>query len=117
MNVHGKLNYIEFAARDLPATKRFFEQVFGWHFTDYGPEYTSFDFQGLYGGFYSAPLACTTDAGGALLIFFSERLEETQAAVEAAGGKVIKPIFSFPGGRRFQFLEPSGNELAVWSDR
>jgi uncharacterized protein len=117
MNMHGKLNYVEFAARDLPATKQFFERVFGWSFTDYGPDYTSFDFQGLVGGFYTAPLASTADSGGALLIFYSERLEESLAAVEAAGGQIIKPIFSFPGGRRFQFLEPSGNELAVWSDR
>lgn len=117
MNIHGKLNYVEFAARDLAATKNFFERAFGWRFSDYGPDYTAFDHQGLEGGFFAAPMASTTDAGGALLVFYSERLEETQAAVEAAGGKVIKPIFSFPGGRRFQFLEPSGNELAVWSDR
>lgn len=117
MNRHGKLNYAEFASRDLVATRRFFEQAFGWRFTDYGPDYIAFDDQGIEGGFHSAPEVATTGSGAPLLIFFSERLEETQAAVEAAGGIVVKPVFSFPGGRRFQFLEPGGNELAVWSDR
>lgn len=116
MNVHGKLNYVEFPAADLEATKAFFEAAFGWQFTDYGPDYTSFSDQGLDGGFYRADAASVTANGGALVIFYSARLEETLAKVEAAGGRINKPIFSFPGGRRFQFLEPSGNELAVWGD-
>lgn len=114
---HERLNYVEFPARDLPATKAFFETVFGWSFTDYGPEYTAFADAGLEGGFFQSDLSSTTDAGGALLVFFSQNLEETLSKVEAAGGKIVKPIFSFPGGRRFQFQEPSGNELAVWSDQ
>ncbi|MBN69992.1 MAG: glyoxalase [Gimesia sp.] len=114
---HERLNYVEFPARDLPATKAFFEIVFGWSFTDYGPEYTAFADAGLEGGFFQSDLCSTTDAGGALLVFFSQNLEQTLSKVEAAGGKIVKPIFSFPGGRRFQFQEPSGNELAVWSDQ
>ena len=117
MTEHEKLNYVEFASSDLEATKAFFEKAFGWSFTDYGPEYTSFAGQGLDGGFFRAPLHSSTANGGALLVFYSNRLESTLGKVTDAGGKVIKPIFSFPGGRRFHFTEPSGNEFAVWSNR
>ncbi|MCY7297145.1 VOC family protein [Alteromonas sp. a30] len=113
---HEKLNYVEFPASDLTATKTFFEAVFGWSFTDYGPEYTAFSDQGLDGGFFTSPLSNQTENGGALLIFYSNNLEATLNKVEANQGKIAKPIFSFPGGRRFHFIEPSGNEFAVWSD-
>lgn len=116
MPEHEKINYVEFPSRDLGATKAFFEKAFGWTFVDYGPTYTSFSGQGLDGGFYEADLASTTENGGALIVFFSEQLEETQANVETAGGQILKPIFSFPGGRRFHFAEPSGNEFAVWGN-
>lgn len=116
MNEHGKLNYVEFPCADLEKTKLFFEQAFGWSFVDYGPEYASFAGQGLDGGFYKSELRATTKTGSALLVFYSARLEETQAKVQGAGGTVVQPIFSFPGGRRFHFTEPSGNEFAVWSE-
>lgn len=116
MPAHGKLDYVEFAARDLDATKRFFAQAFGWTFEDYGPDYAAFADAGLDGGFYRADLKSRSDTGGALLVFYSARLDETLAAVEAAGGTILKPVFEFPGGRRFHFAEPSGNEFAVWSD-
>ncbi len=116
MPEHNTLNYVEYPARDLEATKRFFTAAFGWSFTDYGPDYTAFSGYGLDGGFYRSELASHTDSGSALVIFYSARLEETLAAVTSAGGKIIKPIFSFPGGRRFHFLEPSGNEFAAWSE-
>ena len=117
MNVHEKLNYVEFAAADLLASKAFFTQAFNWSFTDYGPDYTAFAGQGLDGGFYKADLCSSTDRGAALLVFYSQNLEATLAKVSGAGGNIVKPIFSFPGGRRFHFTEPSGNEFAVWSDR
>ena len=113
---HEKLNYVEFAAKDLAATKAFFQTAFNWSFTDYGPDYAAFSNEGLDGGFFKADLASTTDKGGALLVFYSNKLEETLTKVEKAGGKVSKPIFAFPGGRRFHFIEPSGNEFAVWGD-
>lgn len=116
MNVHEKINYVEFPAKDIPATKAFFNDVFGWVFEDFGPEYTAFSSQGLDGGFFKSDLAASTKNGSALIIFYSKDLEETQAKVISAGGKIVKPIFSFPGGRRFHFAEPSGNEFAVWSD-
>jgi predicted enzyme related to lactoylglutathione lyase len=113
---HEKLNYVEFAARDLKATSTFFEKAFAWNFTWYGDEYVAFSNEGLDGGFYQADLKTREETGGALLIFYSNNLESTMAKVSQSGGDIIKPIFSFPGGRRFHFLEPSGNEFAVWSD-
>nr|WP_298169745.1 VOC family protein [uncultured Pseudomonas sp.] len=116
MHAHEKINYVEFPAKDLQATKAFFTSAFGWTFVDYGPEYCAFSGQGLDGGFYQAGLAASVANGSALIVFYSERLEETLGKVESAGGRVVKPIFAFPGGRRFHFVEPSGNEFAVWSD-
>jgi predicted enzyme related to lactoylglutathione lyase len=114
MNIHHKLNYIEYPSRDLDATKAFFSAVFGWRFTDYGPEYTAFDHQGLDGGFFLSELVSDSNKGAALAVFYSEDLNATQVQVGAAGGKIVKPIFDFPGGQRFHFTEPSGNEFAVW---
>ena len=116
MNDHEKLNYVEFPAFDLPATKAFFEKAFGWSFVDYGPEYTAFSGQGLDGGFFKADLRSLTSHGAALLVFYSKQLENTLEKITKTGGVVNIPIFSFPGGRRFHFTEPSGNEFAVWSD-
>ena len=116
MNDHEKINYLELPAKDLEATKAFFTQVFNWKFTDYGPEYTAFDNQGIEGGFFKADLAADTKNGSALIVFYSENLEATMEKISAAGGKIVKDIFAFPGGRRFHFSEPSGSEFAVWSD-
>ncbi|WP_273150636.1 VOC family protein [Methylophaga thiooxydans] len=116
MGEHEKLNYVEFPAADLAATKAFFEAVFAWSFVDFGPEYSAFSGQGLDGGFFQADSCSNTANGAALLVFYSNNLEATQAKVSDAGGNIVKPIFSFPGGRRFHFTEPSGNEFAVWSD-
>jgi len=116
MPVHEKINYVEYPARDLEATKLFFKTAFGWSFDDYGPDYIAFSGEGLDGGFFKSDMAASTSNGSALLVFYSERLEETLAKITAAGGKIVKPIFSFPGGRRFHFIEPSGNEFAVWAE-
>ena len=116
MNQHEKMNYVEFPAKDLAGTKAFFESVFGWSFTDYGPEYNAFENQGLDGGFFQSELASSTEKGAALIVFYSNQLEATLAKVEKAGGSILKPIYSFPGGRRFHFTEPSGNEFAVWGE-
>lgn len=115
MPKHHKIDYVEFPARDLAASKHFFEQAFGWSFVDYGPDYASFSGEGLDGGFFRSPLAATTATGSALIVFYSDTLEDTLASVTAAGGTLVKPIFDFPGGRRFHFTEPSGNEFAVWT--
>ena len=116
MNLHEKINYVELPAKDLAATKAFFQSAFSWSFVDYGPEYTSFSNQGLDGGFFQSDLASSTENGAALIVFYSNQLEATLAKVEKAGGAIIRPIYSFPGGRRFHFTEPSGNEFAVWGE-
>lgn len=120
---HEKINYVEFPAKDIIATKAFFEQAFNWQFTDYrqdenGPEYTAFSqtSAGLEGGFYRADLTASTHSGSALIVLYSAELELTQHKIEKAGGSIVKAIFPFPGGRRFHFTDPSGNEFAVWSN-
>ena len=117
MNVHEKINYVEFPARDLDATKDFFTQVFNWSFQDFGPEYTAFSNQGMDGGFFKSSLSSSTDHGGALIVFYSNDINATLEKVKHANGNIIKEIYAFPGGRRFHFTEPSGNEFAVWSDK
>ena len=115
MRTTGKLDYLEMPATGatLDRAKAFYSAAFGWAFTDYGPTYAAFD-EGLEGGFQAE----AAEAPAAPLpVLYSEELEATLAAVEAAGGVILKPIFPFPGGRRFHFRDPAGNELAVWSDR
>jgi predicted enzyme related to lactoylglutathione lyase len=116
MNKHEKINYIELPAKDIAATKAFFMQVFDWEFQDYGPEYSAFSDGVIDGGFFLSEARSSQADGAALVVFYSADLEATLQKVEAAGGVVVKPIFLFPGGRRFHFTEPSGNEFAVWSE-
>ena len=116
MNEHEKINYVEFPAKDIVATKSFFTKIFDWSFVDYGPDYTAFSNAGIDGGFFKSDLIASTTTGSALIVFYSKELEKTQTKIEQAGGAIIKPIFAFPGGRRFHFSDPSGNEYAVWSD-
>lgn len=115
-HTHEAIDYVEFPAADMAATKAFFEQAFGWVFTDYGPEYTAFNRNGIEGGFYKSHLRSNSDEGAALLIFYSDNLEETEQKIMRSGGLITKAIFAFPGGRRFHFTCPSGNEFAVWSE-
>src|SRR5437868_2079889 len=112
----NKIDYIEFQAADIAATKKFFEQLFGWKFTDYGPDYTSFEDGRIAGGFARGGRASTIGGGGALIVFYHPQLEQVRQRVTDLGGKITKDIFSFPGGRRFHFTEPSGNECAIWSE-
>jgi len=109
-----RIDYIEMSATNIAATKKFYVDAFGWKFTDYGPEYTSFADGRLAGGFTKAT---TVQRGGPLIVIFAVDLADAEKRVRAAGGSITKPVFSFPGGRRFHFTDPSGNELAVWSDR
>jgi len=104
---------LEFKATDLEAVKSFYTSVFGWTFTDYGPTYAAFSESGIEGGF---ELTEEPIINGALVVLYHLDLEAIQAKVEAAGAKISAPIFSFPGGRRFHFIDPCGNELAVWSE-
>lgn len=114
---HEKINYLEFPASDLAKVKGFFETVFAFEFTNYGPEYTAFNNAGIDGGFYYSKNVMATTTGSALVVFYSENLAETKDKIIAAGGKVVVETFEFPGGKRFHFSDPCGNEFAVWSDK
>ena len=109
-----RIDYIEFGATDIARTKQFYQLVFGWKFEDYGPDYTSFQDGRLSGGF-------TKDAAvrpaNPLVVIYATRLEDSEEKIKKAGGKIVRQSYSFPGGRRFHFSDPSGNELAVWTDR
>ena len=111
------INYVELPAKNFAETQAFFEQAFGWQFQSFGEFYMAFSNSGVMGGFYQSDLASQTQHGGALIVLYSKDLEATLQTVIDHGAGISKDIFSFPGGRRFQFIEPSGNELAVWSDK
>ncbi|MBX3372805.1 MAG: VOC family protein [Phycisphaeraceae bacterium] len=115
-HIHHEIDYIEFAVTDMAESKRFYTAAFGWAFTDYGPGYAGIRRRqgGEVGGLR---LQAEVTAGGPLVILYSNDLEATMAGVQGAGGLISQEIFEFPGGRRFHFRDPSGNELAVWSDR
>lgn len=117
MNQHEKINYVELPANDLSVVKAFFSQAFSWSFVDYGDAYCAFVDAGLDGGFYQSPLCSSPSQGGALVVLYSENLEVTQTKVLEAGGSVVQDTFDFPGGRRFHFSDPAGNEWAVWSEK
>ena len=113
MSRHHRIDYIEFNVTDIAEAKRFYGEAFGWTFNEYGPGYAGIkDGEGEMGGFAVAESVVT---GGVLCVLWSDELEASKAAVLEAGGTIDKDIFSFPGGRRFEFLDPSGNRVAVWS--
>jgi predicted enzyme related to lactoylglutathione lyase len=108
---HEQIQYIEFLSKDLARAKEFYTSCFGWSFTDYGPEYTAFEGEYVDGGFtIGEPLR-----GTVLVVLYSDDIEATRQRVINAGGIIVKDIFSFPGGKRFQFTDPDGYELAVWA--
>ena len=109
-----RVDYIEFPVHDISKTKEFYSSILGWKFEDYGPEYTSFHDGRIGGGFYVSEDVKT---GGALIVIYTNDIDGMQKKVLAAGGKITKPIFDFPGGRRFHFTDPSGHELAFWTDK
>lgn len=116
MSNHHKVNYFEFPCQDIPKTKAFFNQAFGWDFVDYGPDYCAITGAGLDGGFFTSDKKSLTADGATMVVLFSESLEDTYQAVVNAGGSIIQEVFEFPGGKRFHFTEPSGNEFAVWAE-
>jgi predicted enzyme related to lactoylglutathione lyase len=109
-----RIDYIEFATTDIERSKAFYSAVFGWKTQDWGPDYTSFEDGRLTGGFRPEE---TVEGGGPLVVIYTVDLEGMAAEIKANGGTIVVEIFSFPGGRRFHFKDPVGNELAVWSDK
>ncbi|MCJ8339601.1 MAG: VOC family protein [Pseudomonadales bacterium] len=114
MQDHHKINYLEIPALDMQATKNFFSAVFEWGFTDYGPEYCSFDNAAIDGGFYLADKVASVASGSVLIVLYSDDLSSSAAKVTEHGGSIVRETFSFPGGSRFHFKDPNGNEFAVW---
>lgn len=110
---HHRIDYIEFPAASAAPAKDFYSSVFGWKFTDYGPTYTAFEDGRLAGGFQAS---AADQTGKPLVVIYSSNLEASVESVKKSGGKITREIFSFPGGRRFHFADPVGNELAVWSE-
>ena len=113
MSRNKTIDYIEFHATDLAATKQFYIQAFGWEFEDYGPDYTSFKDGKMAGGFARGPVSPGT---GPLIVIYVDDLRSSEKQIRDAGGQITKAIFSFPGGSRFHFTDPSGNELAAWHE-
>jgi predicted enzyme related to lactoylglutathione lyase len=109
----NRIDYVEFPGTDLEATKKFYSSAFGWKFTDYGPEYTSFEDGRLAGGFSKE----RRSGAGVLIVLYAADLAACEKRVRGAGAAIVKDAFAFPGGRRFHFRDPSGNELAVWSEK
>lgn len=108
-----KIDYIELPMIDLAATTQFYGKAFGWKFEDYGPDYTSFSDGRLNGGFSKA---VPVHDRGVLVVIYASNLTDLQQIIRENGGTIVQEIFSFPGGRRFHFKDPNGNELAVWSE-
>ena len=107
-----QIDNIEFNVSDIARSKTFYGAAFGWTFTDYGPVYCEFTDGRLTGGFTTLGPVKT---GGPLVILYADDLGATQKRLEEAGAKIVKPVFTFPGGRRFHFTDPDGYELAVWT--
>lgn len=118
MNHHHHITYIEFPTVSIAKSREFFKTIFGWSFTDYGPDYTSFSDEGagVAGGFFSIDQSPAKTPEATLVVLYSSDLEATQQGIVEAGGRISKETFSYPGGRRFHFIEPGGNELGVWSE-
>ncbi len=108
------INYVEFKAKDLTKIKSFYQEIFNWKFKDYGPDYIAFSNSGLEGGFEKSE---DEIVNGALIVLYHSSLENLKQTIIKSQGTISKDIFSFPGGRRFHFIDPAGNELAVWSDK
>lgn len=112
-----KIDYIEFHTAALAGSKEFFAEAFGWSHVDYGPAYSSFVGAGVDGGFDAGDESAEAGAHRPpLVVLKATDLAAAEQAVRAAGGEVVRPVYAFPGGRRFHFREPGGNELAVWSE-
>ena len=111
---NNQINYIEFKAVNLENIKIFYSNCFHWEFTDYGPNYASFSESGIQGGFEKSE---DEIINGALIVLYHTDLDLIKSKIITEGGTITKDIFSFPGGKRFHFADPSGNELAIWSDK
>jgi len=109
---HEQIQYIEFISKDIDKAKKFYAECFGWKFTDYGENYTAFEGDYVDGGFATGE----PSNGSLLIVLYSENIEDSKNKIINAGGTIVKDIFGFPGGKRFQFIDLDGYELAVWTE-
>ena len=109
------IDYIELASVDLERAKAFYGEAFGWTFTDYGDSYTCFELGAVNGGITTEREAVGAGKGSLVALHTSD-LDGARERVESAGGMIVVEPFEFPGGRRFQFTDPDGNEIAVWTE-
>lgn len=116
MPIDRQIHYLELPARDLAEVRQFYGSTFGWSFTEYGDEYLAFNDGFIDGGFYKSEVSSSYADGAPLIIFYAKELEQMLETVRSNGGKIAREIYAFPGGRRFHFTDPHGNELAIWSD-
>ena len=114
MRSQNCIDYVEIPVSDIPRARAFLEAMFGWSFQAWGDDYLSFNDGRLNGGVRKSPEA--VPATGVLLVFYSDNLERDVERVQELGGAISQEIFSFPGGRRFHFTDPTGTEFAIWSD-
>lgn len=110
-----QIDYIEFASTDLNQTKLFYKNIFEWQFEDINESYISFNDGRLNGGFFKTQTRKTETSP--LIVIYTEDIETLKNRIKIEKGLITKDIFEFPGGSRFHFTDPSGNELAVWSDK
>ena len=117
MATHHSINYLEIPVKDIAASKAFFATCFGWEFVDYGPKYCAITGAGIDAGMFIADTTASTATGSVLMVMYSEALEASRQSVIDHGATIAQDIFDFPGGRRFHFIDPNGNEYAIWSDK
>ena len=113
----NKIDYLEIPTTDIAASKSFFIEMFDWQFTDYGDDYSSFEDGRVTGGFFKSDQSVSYSNGSVLIVFYANVLEAALQKVKRCNGSIVREIFSFPGGRRFHFADPAGNEFAIWSDK
>lgn len=116
MSSEKKIDYIEIPASQIDASKVFFTKLLGWQFEDFGPAYSCFDDGRMKGGFYLSDKKFRVASGAPLIVFYASDLQSVKEQVMELGGEIIKDIFQFPGGWRFHFSDPSGNEFAFWNE-
>lgn len=109
-----RIDYVEIPVLEIARARGFYQTLFGWKFTDYGPDYSSFEDGRITGGLR---LEAAHPGNGILVVLYAVGLEAMVPQVVAAGGRIVQETFDFPGGRRFHFMDPEGNELAIWTDQ
>lgn len=116
MSKENQIDYVEIPVTDIARARAFLEAMFGWTFREWGDDYLSFNDGRLHGGIRKSDQSAPAPGAGILLVFYSDDLERDVERVQELGASISQEIFSFPGGRRFHFVDPAGTEFAIWSE-